>query len=228
MDFFRSEPQTSRKRRNGENRSAVSYLEDKALARRVAKGEEASFRQFFDHYYPRVYRFCIRRMKEDAAEDVAQAVMVQAIRKIATYRGEATLFTWICQIARNQIARAYKSDAKHAHLVAIEDSEQIRAEVESLETDPLLTPEGATQQLQRQQLVQLILDHLPGNYGSVLEWKYVEGLSVNEIAERLETTAIAVQSMLARARVAFQAQYRALAAEMQSLADDARIGGTES
>jgi len=203
----------------------MTYSEDKALAREVAKGREEAFRRFFDLYYPRLYRFCVRRLNEDAAEDVAQTVIIQSIRKIGTYRGEASLFTWICQIARNQITRVYRTNARHSQLVAIEDNEYIRAEVESMEMDPLLTPEGATQQWQRQQLVQLILDHLPANYGHVLEWKYIEGLSVQEIADRLETTAIAVQSMLARARTAFQAQYRILADEMQDLATDGSIGG---
>ncbi|MCB1685371.1 MAG: RNA polymerase sigma factor [Pseudomonadales bacterium] len=199
--------------------------EDRALARLVAKGSEAAFRQFFDIYYPRLYRFCIRRLDENAAEDVAQMVITQAIRKISTYRGEASLFTWICQIARNQITRTYKNNARHSHVVAIEDNEYIRAEVESLEMDPLLTPEGANQQRQRQQLVQLILDHLPAQYGNVLELKYIEGLSVQEIAERLETTAIAVQSMLARARTAFQEQYRVLADEIQGMASMLNLGG---
>ena len=206
----------------------MTHSEDKALAREVANGRDEAFRRFFDLYYPRLYRFCVRRLNEDAAEDVAQTVIIQAIRKIGTYRGEASLFTWICQIARNQITRFYRTNARHSQLVAIEDNEYIRAEVESLEMDPLLTPEGANQQWQRQQLVQLILDHLPVNYGHVLEWKYIEGLSVQEIADRLETTAIAVQSMLARARTAFQTQYRILADEMQDLATGGSIGGNPS
>jgi RNA polymerase sigma-70 factor (ECF subfamily) len=198
----------------------VTYRQDKALARRVAKGDEQAFREFFDHYYPRVYRFCLRRLQDDTAEDAAQAVMIQAVRAVATYRGEAALFTWLCQIARNQISEYYRRNAKHRHLVAIDDNDAVRAEVESLEADPALAPEVALQHSQRQQLVQLILDHLPGNYGSVLEWKYIEGLSVKEIAERLETTTTAVQSMLGRARPAFQHEYQALAAEVQNLLSD--------
>ena len=193
------------------------HKDDNILAEKIAKGDERAFRQFFDHYYPRIYRFCARRLTESAAEDAAQTVMIQAVRKISSYRGEAALLTWMTQIARNEVRTHYRSNARHSQLVAIEDSESVRAEVESLAADPLLNPEFAVQQQQRQQLVTLILDHLPGQYGALLEWKYIEGLSVEEIAERLETTAIAVQSMLARARKAFQQQYGTLAAEVQQI-----------
>ena len=49
-----------------------------------------------------------------------------------------------------------------------------------------------------------VLDRLPGRYGDALEWKYVEGRSVEEISERLGIGQTAAQSLLARARVAFR------------------------
>ncbi len=53
-------------------------------------------------------------------------------------------------------------------------------------------------------LVHAVLDRLPGRYGDALEWKYVEGRSVEEISERLGIGQTAAQSLLARARVAFR------------------------
>ena len=53
-------------------------------------------------------------------------------------------------------------------------------------------------------LVQSVLDSLPARYGDVLEWKYVEGRSVEEIGVRLGIGHTAAQSILARARAAFR------------------------
>ena len=58
--------------------------------------------------------------------------------------------------------------------------------------------------LQLKQILEEVLDHLPNDYGSVLTWKYIDQLSVHEIADQLSTTQIAAQSILARARKAFQ------------------------
>ena len=58
--------------------------------------------------------------------------------------------------------------------------------------------------------VQSILDHLPARYGDVLEWKYIEGLSVAEIGERLNVGTKAAESLLTRARVAFRDAFAAV------------------
>lgn len=184
---------------------------DRELVRRMAAGRDEAFRQFFDEYFPRVYRFCTRRVHEDAAEEVTQTVMINAVRQIARYRGEASLFTWLCQIARHEISAHYRRASRFAEVIPLEEHDEVRAELESLAADPELAPDHLAAQHQGQALIQLILDHLPGAYGRVLEWKYMEGYSVEEIAERLATTPVAVQSTLARARRAFRQQYAALA-----------------
>ena len=60
-------------------------------------------------------------------------------------------------------------------------------------------------------LVQVALDHLPPKYGDALEWKYIQGYSVKEIAGRLNLSPEAAQSLLARAKRAFQDIYGTLA-----------------
>jgi RNA polymerase sigma-70 factor, ECF subfamily len=62
--------------------------------------------------------------------------------------------------------------------------------------------------------VQAILDRLPARYGDALEWKYVEGLSVMEIAERLGVGAKAAESLLTRARTAFRDAYTSAEAHL--------------
>ncbi len=200
---------------------------DRELASRMAAGRDDAFRLFFDRYFPRVYRFCLRRLSEDAAEEVTQSVMINAVRHIASYRGEAGLFTWLCQIARHEVSAHYRRQERHRDVVLADDSEAVRAELESLAADPELAPERMADRGRGQEIVQLILDHLPGDYGRVLEWKYMEGYSVEEIARRLTTTPIAVQSMLARARKAFRQQYMALGEEIRQLTGDRGSDGTE-
>jgi RNA polymerase sigma-70 factor (ECF subfamily) len=127
------------------------------------------------------------------------------MRKLGDYRGEAAIFTWLCQICRREIADHVRSQRRRSDkVVLIEDSAEVRAALESIEApasdDPLKSCDGA--ELQR--LVHAVLDRLPNRYGEALEWKYVEGRSVEEIGDRLGIGHTAAQSLLARARVAFR------------------------
>lgn len=60
-------------------------------------------------------------------------------------------------------------------------------------------------------LIQATMDRLPGHYGDVLEWKYVDGLTVKAIAERLDIGPKAAESLLTRARAAFRRAMEAVA-----------------
>lgn len=181
--------------------------EDRELVRQMLAGEERAFSEFFTTYFPRVFRFALPRLNrnEDDAKDVVQATLVKAMRKLGDYRGEAAMFTWLCQICRREIASHVRSERRYSDkVVLIEDSEDVRAALESIEApaadDPLRRCDGA--ELKR--LVHAVLDRLPGRYGEALEWKYVEGRSVEEIGDRLGIGNTAAQSLLARARVAFR------------------------
>jgi RNA polymerase sigma-70 factor (ECF subfamily) len=139
---------------------------------------------------------------EDAAEDIAQATIVLAIRKAGTWRGEAALFTWLCTLCRHEIS-TYCRRHPHSEVSVLDDVPEVRAQLEALAA----RMEGPQQALERQdlaRLVQLTLDYLPARYGDVLEWKYLQGLTMREIAERLDTTTKAVESLLTRARDAFR------------------------
>jgi RNA polymerase sigma-70 factor (ECF subfamily) len=181
--------------------------EDRQLVERMLAGEERAFETFFETYFPRIYRFALPRvgLNEDTAKDVVQAALIKAMRKLGSWRGEAALFTWLCQICRREIADHVRSERRRVdNVVLIEDSEEVRAALESIEApasfDPLRLADG--EELKR--LVHAVLDRLPNRYGEALEWKYVEGRSVEEIGERLGIGHTAAQSLLARARVAFR------------------------
>ena len=79
-------------------------------------------------------------------------------------------------------------------------------------------PEDSLCRKEVTRLVQVALDRLPPRYASALEWKYLEGLSVREIAEKLEVSAKAAESVLTRARIAFRDAF-------VSLTDGSRLHG---
>jgi RNA polymerase sigma-70 factor (ECF subfamily) len=180
--------------------------DEKQLIQRMLAGDERAFDAFFDAYFPRVYRFALPRLngEVDAAREIVQVTLAKAIRKLADFRGESGLLTWICQICRNEIVDYIRARRRMRHVVLIDDQPELRAAIESIEAPEefdLLKGYGRTETAR---LVRVVLDRLPSNYGDALEWKYMEGHSVETIGERLGIGTTAAQSLLARARVAFR------------------------
>ncbi len=66
-----------------------------------------------------------------------------------------------------------------------EDTPGIRAAVEAIAAPESDDPENNFRRLETTRLIQVALDQLPSNYGNALEWKYVYGFSVDEIATKL-------------------------------------------
>jgi RNA polymerase sigma-70 factor (ECF subfamily) len=196
----------------------MEHSQDLALARRLATGEPRAFAGFFDEYFPRLYRFALARLRSDAdaAEEATQRTLCRAVRKFELYRGEASLLTWLCQICRHEMADMLEADARQQArppTTLREESPEIRARLESLPADESSDPVVLAARTDRQQLVQATLDHLPCRYGDVLEWKYIEGVRVEEIARRLEVTPLAAESLLARARRAFRSAWQSVTGE---------------
>jgi RNA polymerase sigma-70 factor (ECF subfamily) len=187
---------------------------DQRLVQRMRAGDERAFDEYFRGFLPRLYRFVLPRVGRDpqAAEEVCQEVMARSMRRIDSYRGEASLFTWLCQMGRNAVSDYWRQRKRRDEVeIFVEDDLEIAAALESLEIDPALRPDGVRNREDLLRLVEVALDRLPGAYGDALEWKYIDGLSVAEISTRLGQSALATQSMLARARSAFREAFRVMA-----------------
>ena len=185
-------------------------MDDHTLVARALAGDQLAFDELFETYFPRLFRFAIRRVEgEDEAEDVVQATMIKAMRSLGSWRGEAGLFTWLCTICRHEISARWHHKGHQPRVTPMEDRPEVRAALEAL-SSAADCPERAFERSEIAGAVQVVLDHLPGRYGDVLEWKYAEGLSVAEISARLGATEKAVESMLTRARLAFREGFGAL------------------
>jgi RNA polymerase sigma-70 factor (ECF subfamily) len=189
------------------------YLEDRRLAKKLLAGDEQAFNRFFEENFARLYRFALARLSDDpeGAREVVQIALTRAIRKLHTYRAEAAMFTWLCAICRNEISDWLARQGRYReHVVLVEDYPEVQAAVDSLQAPVQHDPVREFERVEVLRLIQVALDRLPVKYGNVLEWKYIEGHSVKEIAARLQIGTEATQSLLARAKRAFADVYGSL------------------
>lgn len=179
---------------------------DLELVARMREGDRSAFETFVAAYAPRLAAFVSRRASLDPAgiEDMVQTSLIKAIRGLASFRGEAALYTWLCTICRNELAAQRRKAARQP----IHES----ADAEGAARDRLLElcapsdqePANELELASQRGSVVKTLNSMPERYARVLEWKYGDGFSVEEIAGLLGITSIAAQSLLARARREFK------------------------
>jgi RNA polymerase sigma-70 factor, ECF subfamily len=199
---------------------AVLAENDKALVERMLAGDELAFDGFFARYFPGLYRFALVRMGDDAeaAEEVVQGTLSAAVMKLATYRGEAALFSWLCTFCRHEISAYYRRRQRGAAARRLpEDGEEARGVLDSLAVTDQRGPHEALDQQELSRLVRVVLDCLPPHYSSALEWKYLDGLSVVEIAQRMRLGAKAAESLLTRARDSFRDGFASVCGQQAAL-----------
>ncbi|MCY4478035.1 MAG: RNA polymerase sigma factor [Gammaproteobacteria bacterium] len=193
----------------------VFNITDKRLAKRVLRKEKGAFDEFYAAYFPRIYRFCLFRTRgsdaESHVEDIVQDTMIKALRGLTSYRGEAALLSWLCQICNHEIVSWHRRNGKASKALLSIELPSVQAGLES--RDIASHQEAAEAELIRH-LVHLSLECLPHDYARALELKYLAGCSVREVARKLDRTVLATQSLLARARAAFARSYRYLSWEI--------------
>ena len=183
---------------------------DLALVERVQKGEKRAFDLLVRKYQHKVIGVISRYVSDwSECQDVAQEAFLRAYRAIGNFRGDAQFYTWLHRIAVNT--------AKN-HLVAhhrrpptddidVNDAEQFESGLRLRDND---TPE---RELMRQQLEQTVLsavEELPQDLRDAITLREVEGMSYEEIAERMGCPIGTVRSRIFRAREAIDARMRPL------------------
>jgi RNA polymerase sigma-70 factor, ECF subfamily len=182
-------------------------MSDDKLVQRLLAGDQQAFDDCFGEYFPKLYRFALRRLRGDvdAAEDVAQATLCRAFESLPTFRGEASLFTWLCTLCRREMFNRGRQWAQVPSAVATsEDDPEVRAALESLAASDASDPALAAGAEQLREAVRVALDYLAPAHAQVLELKYIKDLPVAVIAERLGRSPKATESLLTRAREAFR------------------------
>jgi RNA polymerase sigma-70 factor (ECF subfamily) len=158
----------------------------------------------FREYAPRIYNLARRMLGNDAdAEDVTQDVLLQVVRKLDTFRGDAQLSTWLHRVTVNAaLAHRQKRANRQRHESAEASDEVLEGAAPETEVRRWnMAPDEPVLAAEQTVVIERAIEQLPEPFRDVYVLADVEGLPNAEIGEMLGLSVAAVKSRLHRARM---------------------------
>jgi RNA polymerase sigma-70 factor, ECF subfamily len=183
----------------------------------MTAGEEL-LRSAFDGSYVALYRFVLQRLpgREEEAEDItmeafqALAEALNAPEGRGAFGGRSSAYTWLCAVAKRKIVDRYRRELRLPR-ISYDPLELRELPSEGPAGGPLTStafgPEELCLDSERRERVRACLEALPPERRYALILKYVDGLSVAELARILGKSDKAAEALLSRARESFADLY---------------------
>jgi RNA polymerase sigma-70 factor (ECF subfamily) len=164
------------------------------------EGQRAALGVLFDTHFDSVYRFCLARSGDPVtADDAAAEAFLAAARTFAGGRGHQVDGAWLMVTARRRLLDQWRSAHRHVRRI----KRLTRAGRQHLWLDTDLNDPVDTDRVLR------ALSSLPERQRAALTLRYLDELSVAEVADALEVPYRAAESLLARGRRGFAVSWKA-------------------
>lgn len=168
--------------------------------REVLEGKKGAATRFYRQFAPKLRRYLATKLPEQEVEEVLQDTFLSAFDSLPLYRGEASVFSWLVSIARHEVADFYRK--KYVRLAV----EQTSPLFENMVSETL-SPEFVYEKKKIEKKFFQVYKGLTQQYQDILSYRYELSMSVKDIAERMDLSFKATESLLFRARLAFKAEY---------------------
>lgn len=184
----------------------------------IARGDAEVFRAFYDDTAERLLRFIYFRTGCDPA--LAEEILQEAFSRlcadpgaIAKLPNDAMLTPWMFGMTRRIIADWARGRAR-SRSISLDSLDPVVQEA-LLQSDDEEPSPDALAHPQLQHLVGMVMSLLSSNHAEALRAKYMDGLSVEEIAVRCNASAKVIEGRLFRAREAFRTAFARVRQELE-------------
>jgi RNA polymerase sigma-70 factor, ECF subfamily len=163
----------------------------------LRKGDERAWAEVFRRYGDKVFGFSIRMVRSrEEAEEVCQEVWERAVRAIGGFRGESSLDTWLCTIARNRCLSRIEALKRKGDMG--DDSWILEIPDDAPGPDQRLVSHNLRNAMEQ------AIGGLEPEFREAILLREVNGLSYEEIAQVTQTPLATVKTRIYRARVKLQ------------------------
>lgn len=177
-------------------------MQESELIQQLQKGSESAFRMLVEKHKDRVYNTCLGFLRNPHdAEDVAQEVFIQAYESVSDFREDAAMSTWLYRIAVNkslELIRRRKRKKRYAFFQALMNTDDEPAD--AADDDMFPHPGVDLENRERASILMGAIERLPENQRIAFTLHKLESLSYREVAEVMDSSLSAVESLMHRAK----------------------------
>lgn len=171
--------------------------EEKELLEEIIKKNEKALFYFYKKYQPSIFNYVKSQINNyQLAEELTQDIFLDFIEALRDFRFQSSLKTFLFSIARHKIV----DQIRKKKIKSILFSRLPSYIVESLKV--VFIDEDIDKKELREKILKII-NSLPNDYRMIIRLKYIEGIKIKEIADRLKMNFKATESLLFRARKSF-------------------------
>ena len=188
-----------------ETRKRQDEAESRALIERLQAGQVDAFEGLFERYSPRIYRQAMQLLDNEAeAEEIMQEVFLSLYENAKTFRGDASVSTWLYRLAANAAISRLRRRARQLEVPLEADAPPLGDDNHPHErpvTDGSLDIERAMLREESRQQLRAAIELLRPTDKAVVVLVDLEELPQRETAEILGLSLAAVKARLRRARL---------------------------
>ena len=173
---------------------------DEDLIGEVARKDHDAFRNLYGRYQGKVFGLVYRYIgNQGVAEDLVQEIFLKVYRSAGKFRPKAKFSTWLYKLVANHCLNYQRYvRARPSGSITDSETEERRNHSSTQAVDPV-DPETALYEKERRSAVRKAVDSLPERQRMAVVLQRFEGLSYGEIAEVMDCSVKAVESLLQRA-----------------------------
>lgn len=175
-------------------------MTEEDLIKGIQAGNEEAFRELFEKYRNRVFNTCNSIVHNPSdADDLVQEVFIEIYRSSGKFRGESRISTWIYRIAINKGLNHMRQVNRRKWYQSIENLASLNLR-QTPAASAIRQPDTELEDKQQAQRLHSAIDDLPENQRTAFLLSKYEDLSYLEIAEVMNTSLSAVESLIHRAK----------------------------
>jgi RNA polymerase sigma factor (sigma-70 family) len=181
--------------------ASKNTLDDLGLVKKAKEGDNKAFEKLLKKYRKSVYYMLLKMVNNtDDAEDLTQEAFAKAFNSLGRFDPKYAFSTWLFRIATNNCIDFIRK--KRVSTVSIDspyetdDGDSITFDIR----DNDFNPDDLMLRKQRREYLQIAVDKLPDKYKQLVDLRYFQEMSYEEVADFLQLPLGTVKAQLFRAR----------------------------